>query len=66
MHEGVEEEARPGEVAEVLERRHQEQERQEIRQDDGHAAADPLDEPLGEMEEEPVAEARRQQRPSAG
>ncbi len=63
VHEGVEEEARPGQVAEILERRHEEQEGQEIRQDDGHPAADPLDEPLGEMEEEPVPEARPQRVP---
>jgi len=41
VHERVEEEARTGEVADVLEDRHEEEKRQKIRQDDGYPAADP-------------------------
>ena len=63
VHESVEEEAGPGQVAEVLQEGHQEQERKEIRQDDGHSPADALEEPVGEMEER---DRPRGARPDAG
>ena len=57
MHESVQEKAGPGQVPEVFEQGHQEQQGQEIGQDDGHSPAHALNEPFGEIEGESVAQS---------
>ena len=63
VHERIEQKSGPGQIADVLEQGHEQEEGNEIREDDGRAAADSLEEAVGQMKEQPAAQMGFEQIP---